>query len=162
VLRKDFLRSREQIDESCDAGAAAVLLIVATTPRAVIPSLLERTRRLGMEAVIEVHTRAELDYALTLSPRILGINNRDILALEKDSGDVRVTEELAPLVPEGILTISESSLRSRDDIQRAIAAGAHAVLVGTAILQFTDLASGLGGLAGSPNPADAPSGEARQ
>ena len=87
---------------------------------------------------MEIHTRQELERALALSPTIIGINNRDILSLETDSGDVRVTEELAPLVPEGIVKISESSLQTEEDIQRAIEAGADAVLVGTAILKAGD------------------------
>ena len=66
---------------------------------------------------------------------MIGINNRDILQLEKDAGDVSVTEALAPFVPDTILTISESSLLTPDDIARALHAGADAVLVGTAILQ---------------------------
>ena len=84
---------------------------------------------------MEVHTEAELEMALKLAPTIVGINNRDILALEKDKGDVRVTESLAPLVPESVLTISESSLKTSEEIARAIEAGADAVLIGTALLQ---------------------------
>ena len=91
-----------------------------------------------MEAVVEIHSRRELDLALAFSPTMIGINNRDILRLERDEGDVALTEELAPLVPKPILTISESSLNTDDDIRRALQAGADAVLVGTAILQSDD------------------------
>jgi indole-3-glycerol phosphate synthase len=92
-----------------------------------------------MEAVVEVHTREELDRALRLEPRIIGINNRDILALETDTGDVGVTEELAPLVPDPVLVISESALHSAEDVGRALGAGADAVLIGTAVLQASDV-----------------------
>ena len=138
VLRKDFISSVEQVEESREAGAAAVLLILATTPERLVSMLYRRIQGLGMEAVVEIHSRRELDLALALSPTMIGINNRDILRLEKDKGDVALTEELAPLVPKPILTISESSLNTDDDIRRALQAGADAVLVGTAILQSDD------------------------
>jgi indole-3-glycerol phosphate synthase len=146
ILRKDFFSSLKQVDQSRDAGASAVLLIMATIPEHLMSVLYQHVNELGMEAVVEVHTRHELERALALSPAIIGINNRDIQKLEKDSGDVRVTEELAPLVPDGVVTISESSLRTSDDIRRAIDAGADAVLVGTALLQADDPASFLADL----------------
>jgi len=141
VLRKDFFSILRQIEESREAGAAAVLLTLSTIPPALVPQLYRRARELGMEAVVEVHTEAQLELALDLTPTIVGINNRDILALEKDGGDVRVTEALAPLVPASVLTISESSLKTSEEIARAIEAGADAVLIGTAVLQSADPAS---------------------
>lgn len=138
VLRKDLFSSTDQIEESKSLGAAAVLLILATTPDPLALDLYRLALDRGLEVVVEIHTRRELERALTLSPAIVGINNRDILNLETDSGDVRVTEELAPLVPGGILKISESSLQNQEDIQRAIDAGADAVLVGTALLRAAD------------------------
>jgi indole-3-glycerol phosphate synthase len=141
VLRKDFFSSPEQVEESKKQGAAAVLLILATTPDPLAAVLYRLARGLDLEVVVEIHTRRELDRALALSPTIIGINNRDILSLETDSGDVRVTEELVPLVPTGILKISESSLRTEEEVWRAAEAGADAVLVGTAILQAGDPAT---------------------
>jgi len=135
VLRKDFVTSVQDVDDSRAAGASALLLILATTPPELVRDLYHRACDMGLEVVVEVHTRRELDQAMNLSARIIGINNRDILQLEKDAGNVSVTEALAPLVPDGILTISESSLLTPDDIARAMRAGADAVLVGTAILQ---------------------------
>ena len=141
VLRKDFFSTPQQIEVSREAGAAAVLLTLCTIPPSLVPSLYRKTRELGMEAVVEVHTEAELEVALKLAPTIVGINNRDLLALEKDTGDVSVTERLAPLVPASVLTISESSLRTSEEITRAIGAGADAVLIGTALLQSEDPAA---------------------
>ncbi len=141
VLQKDFFSSPAQIEESKDLGAAAVLLTLATIPKALAPLLYGRARELGLEVVVEIHSRQELERALALSPTIIGINNRDLTELEKDAGDVRVTEELAPLVPEGIVKISESALQTEEDIRRAIAAGADAVLIGTAILRAGDPAA---------------------
>jgi len=139
VLQKDFFATAMQVTESYEAGASAVLIIMANTPDTVALGLYRAARQLSMEAVVEIHTREELKRALKLDPTMIGINNRDILRLETDTGDVGVTEALAPAVPKEILTISESSLQSRDDISRAISAGADAVLVGTAILQADDL-----------------------
>jgi indole-3-glycerol phosphate synthase len=135
VLRKDFLSTQQDIEISKEAGADAVLLILAATPAPVARSLNDHATMLDMESVIEVHTKAQLEQAIELTPTIIGINNRDILNLERDSGNVSVTERLAPLVPDSILIISESSLRTSDEIGRAISAGADAVLVGTALLQ---------------------------
>jgi indole-3-glycerol phosphate synthase len=139
VLRKDFLSTPDQVTESHEAGARAVLLIMATMTDDVAKSLFLRARELGVESLVEVHTGEELARALRLEPAIIGINNRNILELETDTGDVRVTEELAPRVPESALIISESSLQSLTDVERALRAGADAVLVGTAVLQATDL-----------------------
>jgi indole-3-glycerol phosphate synthase len=141
VLRKDFFSTPEQVEESGREGAAAVLLILATTPDPLASALYRRARELGLEAVVEIHTRRELERALALSPTIIGINNRDILLLETDSGDVRVTEELAPLIPREVLAISESSLQTEEHVRRAVEAGADAVLVGTALLQAGDPAA---------------------
>ena len=148
VLQKDFFSSVEQLEDSKKQGAAAVLFTLATIPDSLGPVLYRRACELGLEAVVEIHTRSELDRALALSPTIIGINNRDILSFETDSGDVRVTEELAPLIPEGIVRISESSLQEEDDIRRAVEAGADAVLVGTAILKADDPAAFLSRLIG--------------
>ena len=83
-----------------------------------------------------------------MEPTIIGINNRDISRLELDEGTVAVTERLVALVPEPIVTLSESSLLTRDDVKRAVHAGADAVLIGTAILKAVDLNSGLADLTG--------------
>lgn len=146
VLRKDFFSLPGQIEETKKQGAGAVLLTLATISEPLSSILYDLARELELEVVVEIHTRRELERALALSPTIIGINNRDILSLETDSGDVRVTEELAPLVPHGIVKISESSLQTGEDILRAIRAGADAVLVGTAILRASDPAAFLSGL----------------
>ncbi|HSG04913.1 MAG TPA: indole-3-glycerol-phosphate synthase TrpC, partial [Nitrospiria bacterium] len=98
---------------------------------------------LGMEPLVEVHTPQELHFALGLTPEptVIGINNRDITRLEKDDGDVGVTELLAPLVPEGVVILSESAMLTPEDVARAFAAGADGVLVGTAVLQAEDPAA---------------------
>ena len=141
VLQKDFFSNPAQITESHEAGASAFLIIMATIPDEIALGLYRHGRQLGMEAIVEIHTAGELKRALRLDPAIIGINNRDIRRLEMDAGDVRVTETLVPAVPEHIITVSESSLQSRDDVRRAIRAGADAVLVGTAVLKAADFHS---------------------
>jgi indole-3-glycerol phosphate synthase len=141
VLQKDFFTTPLQVTQGYEAGAAAFLIILANTSDELALQLYQQGRRLGMEAVVEIHTPAELQRALKLDPTIIGINNRDICRLEMDAGDVGITEALAPAVPKEILTISESSLLSNADIRRAVRAGADAVLIGTAILKAADLQS---------------------
>jgi indole-3-glycerol phosphate synthase len=146
VLRKDFITDRAQLRETRDAGAAAVLLMVATVPTEALAPLFDAALELGLEPLLEVHTPAELERALELSPRLIGINNRDIRRLETDPGDVSTTVALAPLVPDGVLIVSESALLDDADVSRALAAGADAVLVGTMLLQAKDPAARLAAL----------------
>jgi indole-3-glycerol phosphate synthase len=143
VLRKDFITDQSQLRQTAEAGAAAVLLIVATIPPEALGPLFDEALDLGLEPLVEAHTQAELERALALSPTLIGINNRDILRLETDPGDVSTTADLAPRVPEGIVVVSESSLLTDDDVRRALAAGADAVLVGTMLLQADDPAARL-------------------
>ena len=148
ILQKDFFTKPEQVIESYEAGASAFLIIMATISDKTAHELYQYGRQLGMESIVEIHTSEELKRALKLEPTIIGINNRDIRRLEMDSGDVRVTEMLAPEVPNHIITISESSLQSAEDVRRAIQAGSDAVLIGTAILKAADLGASLERLTG--------------
>jgi indole-3-glycerol phosphate synthase len=157
ILRKDFFSHPDQVNESVSAGARAVLLTLCTLSPDLTTKLYERVCALGIDAVVEIHTQEELKRALALKPAIVGINNRDLLQLETDDGDVAVTEGLAPLVPPGILTISESSLLAPADVARALGAGADAVLVGTALLQAPDPSARireLVGATGQPHPGE--------
>lgn len=138
ILRKDFITNVEQLHESVDCGASAVLLIAAMLETRQLSELFETALRLGLEPLVEVHNQAEIRKANELPLTMLGINNRDILQLEVDQGDMSTTEKLAELVRLEALIISESSVASAIDIKRAGAAGAHAVLVGTAILKAAD------------------------
>lgn len=150
VLRKDFLNSPQDVDASLAAGAAAVLLTLSTVPELEATGLYRRILALGMEPLVEVHTLEELLFAmgLTPAPSIIGINNRDITRLEMDDGDVRVTETLAPRVPEGVTILSESAMLTPEDVARAFAAGADGVLVGTAVLKAADPVRAVRDLAG--------------
>jgi indole-3-glycerol phosphate synthase len=139
LMRKDYFRSVEQMDESSAVGFTAVHLTLQTIGDLdLVAALKHRAEQLGLETILGIHTTTELDQALTLGASIIGINNRKICELETDEGTVNHTEILAPLVPRGVLLISESSLMSTKDVARAWAAGANAVLVGTALAKSPD------------------------
>lgn len=135
ILRKDFIIAPYQILEARAAGADALLLIVAALEKSVLRNLLETTHEVGMEALVEVHSEAEMETALGAGAEIIGINNRD---LETFKIDLATTEQLAPLAPEGTVIVGESGLHTVEDIQRMIAAGVHAVLVGTLFMQHPE------------------------
>jgi indole-3-glycerol phosphate synthase len=134
ILRKDFIMTKEQVYDSRESCADAILLISSKVPNDTIRRLHSLSKRFEMETVIEVHNAQEMTTVSGLNPEIIGINNRDISKLETDSGDVSRTERLAPLAPDNIILISESSIRIREDVLRAIDAGADAILVGTALM----------------------------
>jgi indole-3-glycerol phosphate synthase len=138
VLRKDFIQKREQLQESADLGASAVLLIASMLEQEQLFRLVEAALALGLEPLVETHDQAEINFANGLNLTMMGINNRNIVELEMDNGSVSTTEKLAGLIGPGVLVVSESSISSPSDVQRALAAGAHAVLTGTAILQARD------------------------
>jgi indole-3-glycerol phosphate synthase len=142
ILCKDFFRSAADVAETRAAGASAILLTVAMLEGPMLSELHATARALGLETLAEIHDQGELEQliALGLQPSILGINNRDILVLETDDGDVSLTETLAALVPAAWLVLSESAIGRPDDARRARDAGADAVLVGTSILQAPDTA----------------------
>ncbi len=138
VLRKDFIRSEEDVEETAAWGASAVLLICASMPEELLRRCCAAALDLGLEPLAEAHTAAELRFAASLGCPLLGVNNRDILALEKDGGTVARTEELAARKPPGAFLISESGLRSPADVRRAVRSGADGVLVGTAVWRAED------------------------
>lgn len=135
ILRKDFITTREQLLESVDIGASGVLLIAAILDKKQLFKLIEEALLLDLEPLVETHNETEINTVNELNLTFLGINNRSIVEWEMDGGNVSTTEKLAGLVHPGALILSESSINSPDDVMRAKVAGAHAVLVGTAILQ---------------------------
>ncbi len=132
VLRKDFITEEAQIYETKDCGAAGILLICSTIPEDKIGALHDKALSIGLKPVVEVHTREEMELAKKIGAKVIGINNRDILVLERDNGTVDLTAQLIKLAPPGAFIISESGIKSRADAERAIENGADAVLVGTA------------------------------
>ena len=140
LLRKDFLIDPWQVDEARAHGADAVLLIVAALGRDALAGLLARARELGLDALVEVHDEAELEAALAAGADLVGINNRDLGSFEVDLG---VSERLAPLLPEGIVTVAESGIFTPEDVERLEAAGVDACLVGESLMRERDVGAAL-------------------
>ena len=135
VLRKDFIFDPYQVVESRAFGADCILLIAAIlTPRE-LGELMGVARGYWMQCLVEVHDEEELRVALDAGAEIVGINNRDLRTFKSD---IAVTERLAPLVPSDRVIVSESGISSRDDIRRVRDAGAHAALVGEALVTADD------------------------
>ena len=138
VLRKDFIRTVEQVEQSARLGAQAVLLICACLGPGELERLYRAALSCGLEPLVETHTQEEMRRAAALGAQLVGVNNRDILALEKDGGTVATTARLAAGRPAGALLISESGIETPADVRAACRAGAQAVLVGTAIWRAGD------------------------
>ena len=138
VLRKDFVTEPKDLRETVKAGASAILLMYSTLGRERLNTLYHEALKYGLTPFVETHTAKELAWAAELGAELVGINNRDILRLERDNGDVSRTAGLISKAPQGSFVISESSIRNGDEVRQAVSAGAGAVLVGTAILQAPD------------------------
>jgi indole-3-glycerol phosphate synthase len=136
VLRKDFVLDPYQVYEARAAGADAVLLIVAALSDDDLKALHRLVHQLGMAALVEVHDQAELEQALRIEPRIIGVNNRDLRTFEVNLG---TTARLRPLIPADVVLVAESGVHTRADVARLAAIGADAMLVGEALVRATDV-----------------------
>jgi indole-3-glycerol phosphate synthase len=132
LLRKDFILDPLQIMEAAVAGADAILLIVAALSQDQLVSLLETAALYQLDALVEVHTLSELDRAVETEARLIGINNRNLATFEVDLG---VTERLSEQVPQEIVLVSESGIRTAQDLARIKACGVDAVLIGEALMR---------------------------
>lgn len=131
VLRKDFVVDPYQVWEARAHGADLVLLIVAALPQDVLVGLLERVESLGMHALVETHDEEEVRRAADAGARIIGVNNRNLKTLEVDRDTFA---RVAPRVPDGAVLVAESGVRGPLDVMAMAEAGAHAVLVGEALV----------------------------
>lgn len=138
LLRKDFIFDAYQVREARANGADALLLIVMMLEPAALRDLIALTREEGLEPLIEVHDEAEVEAALSAGARVLGVNNRDLRTFAEDLG---TTERLARLVPAGTTLVAESSIKVAADAVRMAEAGAHAILVGEALVTTGDIAA---------------------
>ncbi len=135
VLRKDFVVRPYQIHEARAHGADMLLLIVAALEQPALESMLERTESLGMTALVEVHTEAEADRALTAGARVIGVNARCLMTLEVDRD---CFARIAPGLPSDVIRIAESGVRGTADLLAYAGAGADAVLVGEGLVRSGD------------------------
>ena len=141
VLRKDFVMREDQLDV---VTADAVLLIARFVDD--LPGLVEGARTRGLQPLVEVHTRAELAAAVEAGADLIGVNNRDLARLEVDLGTF---ERVAPAAPEAATLVAESGVSGPDDVRRLRAAGADALLVGSALMAAEDVEAATRELVGS-------------
>jgi indole-3-glycerol phosphate synthase len=147
VLRKDFIFDTWQVWETRANDADSFLLIVATLSDGLLRDLLALSREIGMEPLVEVHTGEELDQALAAGARIIGVNNRDLKTL---TVDVKTSFDLIERIPENCIAVSESGLRTHDDLAKLRVAGFDAFLIGTHLMLAPDPAAALSALLLSP------------
>ena len=151
ILRKDFIVDPWQVWETRAAGADSFLLIAAILNDDALRELLELGRSLKMEPLVEVHTRAELDRVIAAGARIIGVNNRDLRTF---GVRLETSLELVGAIPDDSIAVSESGLRTHDDLARLRAAGFDAFLIGEHLMKDADPSAPLRALLG-------PSGEGR-
>jgi len=136
ALRKDFMLEPRQIVESRALGADAILIIMAALDDVRAGEIAATARDWGLDALVEVHDRAELDRALRLDAPLIGVNNRNLKTLVVD---LKTTEELAPHVPADRLLVAESGLHTPADLTRMSAVGARAFLIGESLMRQADV-----------------------
>lgn len=135
VLRKDFTVDAWQLLEARAAGADAALLIVAALPGDLLARLHDRCGELGLGALVEVHDAAEVERALAIGARLVGVNNRDLHTFKVD---LATSERLVPGFPPEVKGVAESGVRTAADARRLRAAGAPNLLVGEALVRAAD------------------------
>ncbi|MBW5446629.1 indole-3-glycerol phosphate synthase TrpC [Cohnella sp. CFH 77786] len=146
LLRKDFTIDERQIYEARLIGADAILLIAAILTPSQLASFHDLARDLGLDVLVEVHDRAELETVLDFGKAtLIGVNNRNLSTFETD---LRVTEQLIGLMPAGVVAVSESAISTPDDIAFVRAAGAQAVLVGEHFMRQPDPGAAVNDLLG--------------
>ena len=132
LLLKDFVISTIQIQQAYFAGASAVLLIVAFLSADLLKDLYNYTQSLGLTALIEVHNEEELNIALSLKPKLIGINNRNLKTLKIDT---KISKSLIKYVPDDVLVVCESGIRSAEEIKNMHALSFDGFLIGSHFMQ---------------------------
>jgi len=135
VLRKDFMVDEYQFFEARAHGADMVLLIVAALAKSQLRDFYDLATELGMAALIEVHTPDELERAMEISPRIVGVNSRNLKTLGVDPA---AFADLIPRIPHDVIRVAESGISQRSDVEFAQHHGANAILVGEALVTSAD------------------------
>lgn len=132
VLRKDFMVDEYQFLEARAHGADIVLLIVAALSKSQLRDFYDLATELGMASLIEVHTAQELESAMDIEPRIIGVNSRNLKTLDVDSA---AFADLIPRIPANVIRVAESGIATRSDVEFAQNAGATAILVGETLVK---------------------------
>jgi indole-3-glycerol phosphate synthase len=151
LLRKDFVVDEYQLLEAREAGANAVLLIVAALDDRTLARLAAAAADLGLAALVEVHTVEECDRALAAGARLIGVNNRNLRTLEVD---LEASHEIAERLPRGVVAVSESGLKTAADLQRMTALGYRAFLIGERFMTAADPGGALAALLRSLAPTE--------
>ncbi len=159
LLRKEFIIDPYQIVEAAVAGADAILLIAAILSPAELARYVREAASLGMEALVEVHTEAELEIALASGAQMIGINNRDLRTF---TTTLAVTERLAPLVPADRTLVSESGIWERRHVEQLLSLGVHAILVGESLMRAHDIGAKVDELLGRATPSGRSNGDLDQ
>ncbi|MBN1404290.1 MAG: indole-3-glycerol-phosphate synthase [Opitutales bacterium] len=136
TIRKDFFVHPVQVVEAAEAGARAILIIVRALKDEEMRILRDSAHAAGLDCLFEIHSEPELERALKMDARIIGVNNRD---LARFVTDLSYSEKLLPLVPQGIVKVSESGIFGYEEARRAREAGADAILVGEALMKTPDV-----------------------
>lgn len=145
MLRKDFVVDEFDVYESRAMGADAILLIVAGLSLGQLSDFQGLAWELGMDVLVEVHTATEAEVALAMGAKMIGVNNRDLHSFGENLG---TTEAILPKLGKEILLVSESSLKSFDDVSRVGDAGVRSVLIGTAFCKESDIETAVGRIMG--------------
>jgi indole-3-glycerol phosphate synthase len=135
ILRKDFMVDEYQFFEARAHGADMVLLIVAALAKSQLRDFYDLATEMGMAALIEVHTADELERAMEIEPRIVGVNSRNLKTLDVDQA---AFANLIPQIPSEIIRVAESGISARRDVEFAQSHGADAILVGEALVTSSD------------------------
>jgi len=146
VLRKDFTVGPADICDAALMGADAVLLIAAALSPPELLDFAALAAHLALDALVEVHDEGEVEVALAAGATLIGVNQRDLVTFEVDT---RRAVRVAACIPEGVVRVAESGITGRADVQRLVAAGYHAVLVGEALVRAGDPAGAVAALRGA-------------
>jgi indole-3-glycerol phosphate synthase len=153
LLRKDFTIDERQIYEARLIGADAILLIAAILTKSQLSSYYTLARDIGLDVLVEVHNRPELETVLDIGKAtLIGVNNRDLKTFVTD---LKVTEQLIGIMPKGIVAVSESAISTSEDVSFVRSAGAQAVLVGEHFMRQADVQDAVNGLLGPVTKEDA-------
>lgn len=143
ILRKDFIIDSYQIYHSKYLGASVILLIVAIIDKILLSEFLKIAEEIGLDVIVEVHTEEELNIALEVGTKIIGINNRNLKTFEVD---LKTTKNLIGLIPKGKFVISESGIKTDEDIIFLKNIGVDGVLIGETLMKSSDIGMTIEGL----------------